>query len=94
MRFELEIGEHEKHKISYYFDKIFGKLEIKVDDMILYSDFIIISVGLSDVHDFRIGQMEVHAVRIEKIRPRFWAGFRTNTYRVYVDGLLIKEYKD
>ena len=52
------------------------------------------SVNLVKQYEFKVGQKEIHNIRIEKIRPLLFAGFRTNDYKIYVDGNLYKEFKD
>lgn len=94
MKFEFEVGQNEKHLISFYFNKFLGNLEIKVDNEQVIKDFRTHSIELTVSYDFTIGVSEVHDIKISKVRPLFFAGFRSNSYQVFVDGKMIKEYKD
>lgn len=94
MKFTVEIGEEEKQVISYSFNKFWGNVKITVNGKKIKSDFRLYSLDLSKVYEFNVGLKEKHEIKIEKIRPQFNAGFRSNTYRIFVDGELLKEYKD
>jgi hypothetical protein len=94
MEFEFEIGDNEKHKIAFSYDKFWGKLNILVDGKNVVNDIRLASITLTKAYNFKIGEKETHEIRIEKIRPLFLAGLRSNTYKVYVDGKLFKQYKD
>lgn len=50
-------------------------------------------IQLVEKWDFKIGGTEKHLVRIEKERAKWFAGFRPQKYRVFIDNYLIKEYK-
>jgi hypothetical protein len=41
---------------------------------------------------FEVGQQERHVVRVEKERPLILAGFRSHTYRIFVDDQFVQEY--
>jgi hypothetical protein len=93
MKFTVEIGDEEKHNISYNFNKFWGNVSIKVNGEKIKKDFRLYSLELSKVYEFNVGIKEVHAIKIEKIRPLILAGFRSNTYRIFVDDKLFKEFK-
>jgi hypothetical protein len=94
MKFTVEIGKEEKQIISYSFNKFWGNVKITVNGKKVKSDFRMYSLELSKVYNFSVGQNEKHEIKIEKIRPQFNAGFRSNTYRIFVDNELFKEFKD
>lgn len=94
MKFEFEVGEKEKHTVSFRFNKFWGGLKIKVDDRTRISDFRMFSMDLVETYRFSVGVQERYEVRIEKIRPQFFAGFRSNDYKVYLNEMLYKSYKD
>lgn len=43
--------------------------------------------------EFEVGKEEVFKIKIEHIRPQFFAGFRPHRYNVFVNGKLNKTYK-
>jgi len=42
-------------------------------------------------YEFSVGKTETHKVVLEKDRPLLFAGFRSQIYRVFVDGLLVHQ---
>jgi hypothetical protein len=94
MKFTVEIGENEKQVIFFSFNKFWGNLKISVNGKTILKDVRMFSVNLVKQYEFKVGQTEIHNIRIEKIRPLIFAGFRTNEYKIYVDGNLYKEFKD
>ena len=94
MKFTVEIGENEKQVIFFRFNKFWGNLKISVNGKTILKDVRMFSVNLVKQYEFKVGQTEIHNIRIEKIRPLIFAVFRTNDYKIYVDGNLYKEFKD
>ncbi|PSK94021.1 hypothetical protein [Taibaiella chishuiensis] len=94
MKFEFEVGAKEKHTVSFRFNKFWGGLKIKVDGETKVSDFRMYSPGLVETYRLIVGVQESYEVRIDKIRPQFFAGFRSNEYKVYLNDMLYKSYKD
>jgi len=94
MKFTVEIGENEKQVIFFSFNKFWGNLRISVNGKTILKDVRMFSVNLVKQYEFKVGQTEIHNIRIVKIRPMLFAGFRTNEYKIYVDGNLYKEFKD
>ena len=94
MKFTVEIGNKEKHQISYSFNKFWGNVNISVDGKTIERDLRTYSLELTKSYQFSVGEKERHDIIIEKIRPLIHAGFRSNTYRIFVDGRLLKEFKD
>jgi len=94
MKFTVEIGNKEKQVISYSFNKFWGNVKIAVNGKKIKSDFRLYSLDLTKTYEFAVGVNEKHDIKIQKIRPLIAAGFRSNTYRIYVDDELFKEFKD
>ncbi len=94
MKFIVEIGNEEKQVIDYSFNKFWGNVKITVNGKKIKSDFRLYSVDLTKTYEFAVGVDEKHLIKIEKIRPLSLAGFRSNTYRIFVDDQLFKEFKD
>ena len=98
MKFTLEIGIQEKHRIEYYRNWFFGTERLQVDGKLIASRSVLtlsnyISLPLCRRYDFTVGEAETHAVVFEKERPLLLAGIRPHTYRVYVDDKLVHEPK-
>jgi hypothetical protein len=94
MKFTVEIGNEEKQVINYSFNKFWGNVKITVNGKKVKDDFRLYSLDLVKTYEFIVGLNERHDIKIQKIRPLFNAGFRSNTYRIFVDNELFKEFKD
>jgi hypothetical protein len=91
MKFEFEVANSKKHRVSYERNWFSGKCVVHVDSecvstkspLNLLTHF---SVTLSHSIEFPVGDIEKHDVRIERVRPLFLAGFRKHIYRAFVNG--------
>lgn len=52
-----------------------------------------LEIQLTRIWTFLVGASERHVVRIEKERPKWFAGCRPHSFRLYVDGRLAFERK-
>ncbi|PAD74492.1 hypothetical protein [Paenibacillus campinasensis] len=93
MKFSFEVGHEEKHTVEFEFNQFLGNLSIKVDGNDRIRDFRTLSFKLMKTYEFEVGNEEKHQVKIEKIRKLILAGFRKTKYKVYIDGILSKEYE-
>lgn len=96
MRFTLEIGEKEKHRIDYYRNCFFGTERLRADGRIVlsrsaFSASTHVNFRLSTRREFSIGAAEPHEVVFETQRPRLFGGFRPHIYRIFVDGKKVHE---
>jgi hypothetical protein len=96
MKFTLEVGDKEKSKIEFSRNCWTGVMKAIVDGHKLmlqspFSPFTYISFTLMRRYTFPVGRTEKHEVMIEKQRPLLFAGFRPQTYRVFVDGQMVHE---
>ena len=94
MKFTVEIGENEKQVIFFSFNKFWGNIKISVNGKTIIRDIRTFSVDLVKSYEFKVGEKEIHNIRIEKIRPLLLAGLRSNEYKVYVDGEFYKIFRD
>lgn len=78
--------------VHFYFNQLLGPLKISVDGKPIIQKFLMFSRSTSRRYQFRVGKEEQHEVMIEKVWPRFNAGFRKQTCRVFIDGALLREY--
>jgi hypothetical protein len=98
MEFEFEVGVREKHQVKLQRNWLTGKQVILVDSypVATTSPFNLgahFSVKHSTKHEFSVGDIEKHTVRIERIRPGFFAGCSPHTFRVFVDENLFSEHQ-
>lgn len=97
MQFDFEVGDTEKHTVHFERDNFSGKMVTLVDNEVVTSNKVLaigthVSMKLTHPYSFSVGETEKHVVRIEHIRPLFFAAFRPHTYRIFVDDVLLKEY--
>lgn len=92
MQFAFEVGQQERHQVSFSFDKVWGRLAITVDGQSVVKDLRVLSLSLIKRYEFTVGIDERREVVIEKERKLLFAGFRPQTCRAYVDGRLVAEY--
>ncbi|CAN5254601.1 hypothetical protein BH10ACI1_BH10ACI1_33820 [soil metagenome] len=93
MNFTFEVGNQEKHLITFNFNQFWGNLKITVDNEDIIKNIHLLSLSLIRQYRFNVGETERHNVLIEKERKLFFAGFRKQKYRVFVDGKLFNEYE-
>ncbi|HEX4057742.1 MAG TPA: hypothetical protein VHX87_05440 [Galbitalea sp.] len=85
----FDVGNHEKHRVEMRFDQMWGSLSISVDGQPVKRDLRMFSVSLVKTYELTVGQDEKHDIRIDKTRALWFAGFRPQVVRAYVDGQLV-----
>jgi hypothetical protein len=88
VKFAIEIGDTEKHRLEYHFNQLLGSLVIKVNERPVKKAVRLINEPLLEVHDFVVGDQEKSSVRIEKERMPL-VGCRN---RLYVNNRLVKVF--
>jgi len=91
MRFDFDVGQGERHRVTFSFNKFWGTLLITVDGQPVVKDLRTASLRLVKTYQFPVGMREQHTVRIDKERKLLFAGFRPQRCRAYVDGQLVAE---
>jgi hypothetical protein len=86
MKFTIEVGETEKHKIEFSFNQLLGNLQIRVDDKSVFESTRIFNEPIHEVYNFSVGSNEKAVVRIEKKRKQLF-GHRNC---VFVDNRLTR----
>lgn len=86
MRFSIEFGEKEKHRLEYNFNQLIGRLVIKVNGRPIKITYRLLNEPVSEVHVFEIGRFEKSRVRIEKRRKQLFGHLN----RVFVNNRLVK----
>jgi hypothetical protein len=87
----FEVGDTERHQVTFSFNKFWGNLSITVDGVNVVRTVRLGSLDLVKRYDFVVGTNERHHVRIEKHRERVLAGFRPQPVYAYVDDQLVAE---
>ena len=88
MKFAIEIGDTEKHRLEYHFNQLLGSLVIKVNERPVKKALRLVNEPLLEVHDFVVGDQEKSSVRIEKERMPL-VGCRN---RLYVNNRLVRVF--
>jgi len=86
MKFTIEVGETERHRIEYNFNQLTGCLVVKVDEQPVKRSVRLLNEPILEIHVFVVGQYEKKEVRIEQERKQLF-GHRN---RVFVDNRLVK----
>jgi len=88
VKFAIEIGDTEKHRLEYHFNQLLGSLVIKVNERPVKKALRLVNEPLLEVHDFVVGDQEKSSVRIEKERMPL-VGCRN---RLYVNNRLVRVF--
>jgi hypothetical protein len=86
MKFTIEVGEKEKHRIDYEFNQLLGRLLIKINEEPVKETVRWVNEPVLEVHVFVVGHQEKSHVRIEKQRKPLLG----HTNRFYVNNRLLK----
>jgi hypothetical protein len=89
VKFAIEIGDTEKHRLEYNFNQLMGSLVIKVNDKPVKESVRLINEPVLEIHAFVVGNHEKSSVRIEKERKQL-LGCKN---RLYVNNRLVKVFK-
>lgn len=93
MDFDFEVGQTERHTVSYVFDKVWGRATISVDGHEVQRHRHLFSLRPVRRYRLTVGDREKHDVLIEKRREMIVAGVRTQHCSVFVDGQVVGEYQ-
>jgi hypothetical protein len=88
VKFAIEIGDTEKHRLEYNFNQLLGSLVIKVNEKPIKKSLRLINEPVLEIHAFVVGNQERSSVRIEKERRQL-LGCRN---RLYVNNRLVKVF--
>lgn len=89
MKFQIEVGEVEKHQVEFDHNHLMGCLLIKVDKQPVVRKTRFINEPVREVYQFAVGEMEKSEVRIEKLRKHLF-GSRNS---VYVGNRLVRVFE-
>ena len=88
MKFVIELGDTEKHRLEYNFNQLLGSLVIKVNEKAVRKSVRLVNEPVLEVHAFVVGDHEKSDVRIEKERKPL-LGCKN---RLYVNNRLVKVF--
>jgi hypothetical protein len=88
VKFVIEIGDAEKHRLEYNFNQLLGSLVIKVNEAPVKKSMRLINEPVLEVHAFVVGDHEKSNVRIEKERKQLVGG----KHRLYINNRLVKVF--
>jgi hypothetical protein len=89
VKFAIEIGENEKHRLEYNFNQLLGSLVIKINERPVKKVVRLVNEPVIEVHVFVIGKHERSEVRIEKERKPLLG----HKNRLYVNNRLLKVFE-
>jgi hypothetical protein len=89
VKFEIDIGETEKHRLAYQYNQLLGRLVIKVNQKPVKEITRLLNEPLLEIHELTLGRQETFNVRIEKERKAFFG----HTNRLYVNNRLFRVYE-
>jgi hypothetical protein len=95
MRFAFDVGDTESHRVEFSRSAMWGTMSIKVDGKTVATNSAAdlrthFNPKLTRRYTFSVGDSEQHEVSIEHEQPMILAGFRPQTYRVFVDRKMIR----
>ncbi|MBE1537395.1 hypothetical protein [Actinomadura algeriensis] len=88
-QFWFDVGQYERHRVEFFFDRMWGRVKIKVDGREVVTKRILFGFRMTERFRFTVGHQERHEVLIEKTRKALAPGFRPSTYRVFADGVFL-----
>jgi len=86
MRFNLQVGNTDKHLVEFNFNQLLGTLDIRVDNRPVFQSKRIFNEPVREVYHFVIDGAEKSDVRIEKRRKPLFGHHNT----VYVNDRLTR----
>jgi hypothetical protein len=89
MKFNLEVGEVEKHVVEFNFDQLLGQLVIKINKKEVKRSVRLFNEPLKETHTLQVGDGEHVIVRIEKERKQLFG----QKCRVFLNDRLYKYYE-
>ena len=88
MRFAIDIGEVEKHRVEFNFNQLLGSTVIKVNGQEVQRKVRLFSEPVHEQHQVEVGKTERHTVFIRKKRKLLFG----QKFFVYVNQRLVKAF--
>ena len=89
MKFAIEFGGLERHRLEYYFNQLLGRLSIKINEQSVTQSLRLVNEPEFEVYEFEVGDREKSTVRIEKVRKPLIGHIN----RLYVNNRLLKVFE-
>jgi hypothetical protein len=89
MKFAIEIGDTEKHRLEYNFNQLLGTLLVKVNEKPVKRSIRLLNEPVLEVHIFVVGEHEKSTVRIEQQRKQLLG----HKNRLYVNNRLLRVFE-
>jgi hypothetical protein len=89
MKFAIEVGETEKHRLEYNFNQFLGTLIVRVNEKPVKKSLRLINDPVCEVLVFEVGEREKSIVRIERERKPLFG----HTGRLYVNNRLLRVFE-
>jgi hypothetical protein len=89
MKFSLELGHLETHRLEFSFNQLLGRKVIKVNDLEVLRAIRLFSEPIRETHTLEIGEKEKLQVRIEKERKLLIG----QKYKIFLNDRLIRLYE-
>jgi hypothetical protein len=89
MKFAIEIGDTEKHRLEYNFNQLLGTLLVKVNEKAVKRSIRLLNEPVLEVHIFVVGEHEKSTVRIEKQRKQLLG----HKNRLFVNNRLLRVFE-
>jgi len=91
MKFQIDVGDQEKHQVEFTHEKTWGGVQFSVDGAAVPAGATPpLSLNRECVFTLLVGEQEKHEVRVQLVRPWLFAAFRRWTYTVFVDGKAVR----
>ena len=91
--YDLVVGSAEKHHVEYYWGRLSGLTRISVDGAEVLKKHRVFDFFRTEWRcEVPIGRVEVHRFAVEQRIVWLWGGFRTYTFRFFVDDQLVGSY--
>lgn len=89
MKMTFDVGNVERHRVNFEFNKFWGTMRLAVDEAPVIREIWMFSLKRTRKLVLLLGAAEKHEVRIEKDRAVILAGARPQAVRAYVDNVLV-----
>jgi hypothetical protein len=86
MKFTIEVGEVEKHRVEYSFNPLLGILVVKVDGKTVKRHVRLVNEPMHESHAIHVGKRELQDIRFERARTSTF----TRRGCVFVNNRLLK----
>ncbi len=91
VRYQVEIGQEERHILDVSWDQVWGLMSIRVDGSEVVRRRHLFGLRRVRRYELSVGEHEVHQVVVEKRKTLVIGGVRHQSVDVFVDGEKVDE---